>query len=312
MEKKDPAAVVLVVDDDPLVRKTLSVLAATFGLHCLVAADGVEALAVLQSTRVDLVLSDIVMPEMDGMDLLAHIREKHPGTDVIIATGYHARGNYAEVIKAGAIDFIKKPIDPAELEAKFARALRERAMVLRLEKLSREDTLTGLLNRRAFDDIFPAEVERASRQGYSLMLAMLDIDNFKEYNDTKGHQGGDRVLIYLATILRQCTRGSADKCFRFGGDEFALILPQTNADQGTEIVQRILLSFAEQQFGNTTLSIGLVSCHRNREVASEEDGVVMVRRADEAMYEAKKKGKNCLVINLAPDEEGQGGAYLGG
>jgi two-component system, cell cycle response regulator len=298
MDNKDTAAVVLVVDDDPLVRKGLSVLVGTFGYHCLLAGDGLEALAVLQSTAVDLVLSDIVMPGMDGLALLARIRAQHSQTDVIIATGFDVRGSYAEVIKAGAIDFIKKPIDPPELEAKLARALRERALVRRLEQLSKEDTLTGLLNRRAFDEFFPAEVERAHRQGYALMLAMLDVDNFKDYNDTFGHQGGDMVLVELAKILKQYTRGSADKCFRFGGDEFALILPQTTPEQGNEIVQRILLSFGEKNFAPTSLSIGLVSCYRNPGLPSQEDEAAMVQRADRAMYEAKERGKNCVVARI--------------
>ena len=102
------SAIVLVVDDDELVRKTLSVLVSSLGYHCHVASDGLEAVEVLKSTRCDLVLSDIIMPNMDGIELLKYIIRFHPDTDVIIATGYSERASYAEVIKAGAIDFIKK------------------------------------------------------------------------------------------------------------------------------------------------------------------------------------------------------------
>ena len=298
MAEKNKSVVVLIVDDDELVRMTLSVLVGSLGYHCLVAGDGVEAIAVLKSTAVDLVFSDIVMPGMDGLQLLDHVIENYKETDVIISTGYHEKASYSEVIKAGAIDFIKKPIDQAELEAKLARAIRERTMMRELERLSKQDVLTSVLNRRAFDQRFSPEVERAHRQNYPLMLAVIDIDNFKEYNDQHGHLAGDKVLIDLAEILKECTRESVDMCFRLGGDEFAVLLPQATANQGTEIVQRILLSFVEQNFGSTTLSIGLVSCRRNEGLPKESDEIAIKEMADKAMYDAKNKGKNCVVTRM--------------
>ena len=298
MEDAKETAVILIVDDDELVRMTISVLVGSLGYHCLVAGDGIEALAVLQSTPVDLVLSDIVMPGMDGLELLVEIKDKYIDTDVIISTGFHEKASYAEVIKAGAIDFIKKPIDQSELEAKLARAIRERRMMKELEVLSRQDGLTSILNRRAFDESFSSEVERAFRQEYPLMLAIIDVDNFKEYNDQNGHLKGDEVLISLAKILKECTRESVDLCFRLGGDEFAVVLPQATATQGTEIVQRILLSFLERNYGTTTLSIGLVACTRDKDVAREEDETAIKNRADMAMYEAKESGKNCVITKV--------------
>jgi two-component system, cell cycle response regulator len=298
MEEKKNSSVILVVDDDDLVRMTMSVLVSSFGYHCLVAGDGVEAIAVLRSTPVDLVLTDIVMPGMGGLELLAYIHEHLKDTDVIISTGFHEKANYAAVIKAGAIDFIKKPIDQAELEAKLARAIRERNLIRQLQLLSKQDSLTGILNRRAFDEHFSYEVERAYRQNYPLMLAMIDVDNFKEYNDKLGHQEGDKALMSLAEIMKVCTRESVDMCFRVGGDEFAVLLPQATASQGTEIVQRILLTFIEKNFGGTTLSIGLVSCKRDKLLLKEEDERAMKERADQAMYDAKKSGKNCVITRV--------------
>lgn len=298
MEDGKETVVILIVDDDELVRMTISVLVGSLGYHCLVAGDGVEALAVLQSTPVDLVLSDIVMPGMDGLDLLAEIKDKYTDTDVIISTGFHEKASYAEVIKAGAIDFIKKPIDQSELEAKLARAVRERKMMRELATLSRQDGLTSILNRRSFDESFSSEVERAFRQEYPLMLAIIDVDNFKEYNDQNGHLKGDEVLISLAQILKECTRESVDLCFRLGGDEFAVLLPQATATQGTEIVQRILLSFLERNYGTTTLSIGLVSCVRDKDIPREEDEIAIKTRGDMAMYEAKEAGKNCVITKV--------------
>lgn len=296
MEGTKESPVILIVDDDEMVRLTHSALVSSLGYQVLLASDGVEALALLDSIPVDLVLSDIVMPGMDGLELLASVRGKYPETDVILSTGYHEKASYAEVIKSGAIDFIKKPIDLAELEAKLARAMREREMMRELERLSMQDSLTSTLNRRAFDERFCYEVERAKRQSYPLMLAMIDIDNFKEYNDKNGHQEGDKVLIGLAEILKECTRDSVDMCFRLGGDEFAVLLPQATANQGTEIVQRILLSFVELNYGSTSLSIGLVSCEQDSKLTKEENETAAIQaRADKAMYDAKRRGKNCVV-----------------
>ena len=298
MKHKKESVVVLVVDDDELVRMTLSVLVDSLGYHCLVAGDGIEAIAVLKSTAVDLVLSDIFMPGMDGLELLVVIGEKFKNTGVIISTGFHEKASYADVIKAGAMDFIKKPIDPAELEAKLARAVRERKMIRELERLSMSDPLTAILNRRAFDERFSTEVERAFRQNYPLMLAFIDIDNFKEYNDRYGHHEGDKVLVSLAEIMRVCTRESVDLCFRIGGDEFAVLLPQATPSQGTEIVQRILLSYIEKGFDSTSLSIGLIACKRDRDIPRLENEMALKERADKVMYEAKKSGKNCVVTRF--------------
>jgi diguanylate cyclase (GGDEF)-like protein len=171
-------------------------------------------------------------------------------------------------------------------------------MMRELERLSMQDGLTKILNRRAFDGRFPDEVERAHRQNYPLMYAVIDIDNFKEYNDEHGHHEGDKILINLAEILKDCTRDSVDLCFRLGGDEFAVLLPQATATQGTEIVQRILLNFVEKNFGTTTLSIGLVSCKRNESIPREQDEIAIIERADQAMYDAKKNGKNCVVTRV--------------
>ncbi len=289
------AIVVLVVDDDDLVRSTMSVLVSSLGYMCLVAEDGIEATEILASTNCDLVITDIMMPKMDGLELLEYVKTHHRDVDVIVSTGHSERATYADVIRAGALDYIKKPIDQGELEAKMARAVRERYYVKKLEELTITDSLTLLLNRRAFDDIFRREMERANRQGRDMFLAILDIDNFKQYNDQYGHLEGDKVLIALGRVMQECTRNNVDFNFRLGGDEFAILLLETNADQATEIVQRILTRFVDLRFGQTTLSIGVVSCKRNMEEDLKEDEISIKRRADRAMYEAKEGGKNTVI-----------------
>lgn len=289
---------ILVVDDNDLVLKTLNLLVPSFGYKCRVASNGLEAVELLKTDSFDLVLTDMKMPGMDGIVLLHHITQLYPDTGVIIAADYSECASYAEVIKAGAIDYITKPIDQGELEAKLMRALREKAILRKLEQLSMHDSLTSLFNRRAFEIYLHREIDRADRQRYSIFLAMLDIDNFKEYNDSYGHQKGDNVLTTLAEILLECSRNSVDTCFRVGGDEFAVILPQTNADQATEIIQRILLNYVEQGFGTTSLSIGIVSCKCDPLLTIEEDGKLIKNHVDQALYDAKKSGKNCVVCRI--------------
>ncbi len=298
MENNNKNTVILFVDDEESVRVALGAMAESLDYQYLIASNSFEAIKVLKSTPVDLVLSDVVMPGMDGLELLEYIKKHHKDTDVIISTGFSEKASYAEVIKAGAIDFIKKPVDRAELEAKLARAVRERKLVRELERLSMHDALTSLLNRRSFDERFPYESERAFRQNYSLIMGFIDVDNFKDYNDQYGHQAGDEVLIGLGKIMAECTRGNVDMCFRLGGDEFAVLLPQASSDQGMEIAQRIRLSFGGKSFGETTLSIGLVACKRNKKLSREEDERLMKERADQAMYDAKHRGKNCIVTRI--------------
>ena len=210
MENNKKDTLILFVDDDESIRMALSAMAESLNYNYLIAGDSFEAIEVLKTTSVDLVLSDVVMPGMDGLELLDYIKKHHKNTDVIISTGFSEKATYAEVINAGAIDFIKKPVDRAELEAKLARAVRERKLVRELERLSMHDSLTSLLNRRSFDERFPYEVERASRQNYSVILAVIDVDNFKDYNDKFGHPAGDEVLIGLGKIMAECTREKVD------------------------------------------------------------------------------------------------------
>ncbi len=298
MQLADETGVILIVDDDRPVREALSVVVSSLGYHSLIAADGLEATEILKNNRCDIVLCDLVMPGMDGMALLKHILKHHFNTDVIVATGHSKKIRYADVIRAGATDFIKKPIDQAELEAKLARAIRERRLIRKLEALSMSDGLTSLLNRRAYNLRFPHEVERAHRQNYSLFLALLDIDNFKAYNDTYGHNEGDKVLINLGSSMNECTRNSVDLCFRLGGDEFAVLLPQTTENQAKEIIERVMYNFSESNANQTTLSIGIVACTRDDKMNLDGDIRRMQVEADQAMYDAKSAGKNRIVCRV--------------
>lgn len=296
MDKEDGVKI-LVVDDDALVLEALSLLIDSFGYECFSAENGRQALELLEEKAVDIVVTDVVMPEMGGMELLKHIKERYTNTDVIVATGFTEESSYSDVIRAGAIDFIKKPFERDELEAKLSRVVRERAMVRKLEKLSLCDSLTGLYNRRCFDLKLAEEVQRGHRQEYEVFLALIDVDNFKGYNDSFGHPAGDKVLNAVGVILNDCTRHNVDFTFRYGGDEFAAILTQTSVEQANKIMERVLEKFKLANFNGTSLSVGLVLCHRDEELDWSVNAAQMIDRADKALYKAKTSGKNKVVLD---------------
>jgi diguanylate cyclase (GGDEF)-like protein len=297
VDSEQPNMNILLVEDDQFVRETLRLLILSFGYSCKTAINGADAVKKLTQNFYDVVVTDVSMPEMDGLELLAHIKIHHENTDVIIITGYADKANYAEVIKAGAVDFLKKPFDKDELHAKLNRVQRERRMVRDLEELSLRDELTGLYNRRHFTIKLQEELERAQRHGNDVYLAILDVDNFKEYNDSYGHPAGDKVLCAVGSILNDCTRRSVDFTFRYGGDEFAAILTDTNEEQAVKVVSRVLDCFSQRKYGDTSLSVGLVHCLYSQNKSVADNAEKMVHRADKALYLAKNAGKNQIVTN---------------
>lgn len=293
---------ILIVDDDPLILETICYFVTSFGYDCDTAGSGQEALDILTREKFQIIISDIVMPGMNGMQLLKKVKKLHPKIGVIIVTGYAENYSYSDVIRAGAIDFISKPFQKDELEAKLDRVVREQNMIQELERLSNCDPLTGLYNRRYFDLKLAEEVQRASRQDYHVVLGMLDVDCFKSFNDTYGHQTGDKLLKALGRILRTCTRENVDFLFRYGGDEFAFILTQTTIEQAAKVAERILTIYREQDFsiGNTGVSIGLVQCGLDDNKSWQENASILIENADKALYKAKKNGRNRICIWKEP------------
>lgn len=287
---------ILVVDDDYEIRELLEACVKSFGFDCVKASDGKEAMEILASQSFAIVITDMIMPEVGGMELLAHIKTHYPETGVIVVTGYGGTFSYVDVIQAGASDFIVKPFNFDELEAKIQRILREQEMLSGLEFLSNCDALTGLFNRRYMDKKVKEEVHRADRQGYSVFLVLLDVDYFKSYNDEFGHLEGDKLLIKIASILKSCTRADVDLVFRHGGDEFAITTPHIGAEQVELIGKRIIALFQEQSLGDTGLSLGVAEFIRG-DGRFEEDIFSLFRRADQALYAAKKQGRNQLVFS---------------
>ncbi len=290
----------LVVDDEIFIVELLKDYLETLGYPCQTAYNGREALEkVQQEGPFTIVITDICMPELDGLHLIRALKEKYPDTDIIAMTGYTRSYRYTDVIKAGANDFINKPFDLDELQAKINRILRERRLRERLRALTTYDPLTEIFNRRYFEEKIKEECHRAWRQDYSLHLAMIDVDHFKEYNDLYGHQAGDRLLQRLAEILVSSTRRYVDLPFRYGGDEFALLIPHCATQAAQKAANRICQRFAEEDFSPASLSIGLAQFIRHEpENPLRLDVDDLIRRADEALYEAKRQGGNRVVVDF--------------
>lgn len=292
---------VLVVDNDELVRITISVLVDSFSYRCLVAGDAPEALAILATANVDIVIANLHLPKIDGLELLAAICEQHRQVGVIIAVDIDDQINYVDLIRRGAIDLVRKPIDPEELEAKLLRASRERELLRKIEALSnKQDELTGLSNQYGFEGELAKEMVRAFRQRHTTFSALIAIEEFPCYVERRGHAAGNRVLLTMAAILHKCTREMVDTLARLKEDEFAIILPQTTPDQGAEIIQRIMLSFVENGLIGLGLylSIGIVSCPRHEANTLSEDILHVAAEMRRALTDARNDGKNCVIFCL--------------
>jgi diguanylate cyclase (GGDEF)-like protein len=291
---------ILLVDDDPDVLDILGDFIAVFGFEYETATDGLDAVERLKHGTFNIVLTDMMMPNMDGMELLNHIHNNYPETKVMVVTGYDRTFTYTDVINAGASDFISKPFNPDELEAKINRIIREIELMRQLEHLSISDGLTGLYNRRHFDNKIIEEARRAHRQNHDLYLALLDVDNLKELNDKYGHPAGDKLLATVGSILKSCIREDVDWPFRYGGDEFCVILSQVSQKQACMTADRMIQKFNDKKLPLTGLSIGLAKFVRNEDTKLPEDIAALVRRADRALYKAKNTGRNRVVTDLKP------------
>lgn len=282
---------VLCVDDDPVILKLLHEIIISLGHISITAVDGKDAKQKMADTLFDLVITDLRMPRLDGIELIKIIKTDFQAVDVIAMTAYDMTYKYTEIIEVGATDFISKPFDLDELEAKINRIIRERNLRAQLRRLSARDGLTGLYNRRYFDQNLRHEAVRAFRQEYSLYLLFIDLDDLKIYNDKYGHQQGDKLIKKLAKIILANIRKDVDSAYRYGGDEFAIVLPHVNQDQALVVAKRLINSFNENHTSNTGLSIGLAKLGGCCETLNE-NLETLIRRADQAVYRAKTNGGN--------------------
>jgi len=292
-----PLQTILVVDDEPGVCEIISEALSSQGHKVESAGDGVEAVEKIKRSKFTIVVTDMEMPRMDGMQLIEYIAHNHADIDIIAVTQHGMKYRYTEVVEAGASDFIAKPFTVNELEAKINRLIRERSLREQLAKLAVRDPLTALLNRRSFEENVRKEAIRTTRYQHALFLFFMDVDKFKKYNDLYGHQAGDALLVETANILTNSIRENIDSVYRYGGDEFIMLLLHLPASQALSVAKRIRRKFDLLKLEPTSISIGIARFIA-RFGTVEQDVQDMIQRADSALYIAKKGlGKNGVVVD---------------
>ncbi len=263
----------LIVDDEMVVGRGLRDLLLNLGFNADFIGNGKHALEQLRDEKYTFLITDIGMPELDGIELIKTVRRQAPHINIIAMTD-DKDCPFIDVIDAGADDFISKPFEIGEMEAKIKRILIERKTRDELARLSITDNLTGLFNQRHFYNRLKEEIGRTKRLKHPLSLILLDLDNFKEFNDRHGHLTGDRMLERCGKIIRSHVRANVDIAFRYGGDEFAVILIEAGHRIARNIAARLKRGF-EEHGGGVTASMGLATYSREM---SEKDFVELADR----------------------------------
>jgi len=294
-----PKGKVLIVDDAPDTLDIIQKLLSFEGYEVILASTGEEGVKKVKEEKPDVVLMDISLPGIDGTEALKRIRTINPIQSVIMLTAFATVENAIQALKDGASDFVKKPFENEHLIHIVNQALEKSRTLTEKENLEEEvrrlsitDDLTGLYNHRHFFKTLESELTRMKRQKTSLSLLMLDVDNFKRYNDSHGHVEGDRVLKKIGEIIKHSIRHNVDSGYRYGGDEFASLLIGASLEQALTIAERIRLTIEEAGFEDITVSVGL---------AEFQDGFDLerfVKSADDAMYVAKHSGGNRVYTNV--------------
>ncbi len=293
----DETQLVYIIDDDDFILNYLSDLLIEKSIHFKIFNDGYEMLEVMKEAPCTIAVTDLMMPKIDGMRLISEIKERWPETDIIVMTGYYKNISYTDVIHLGASDFIQKPFQLDEFEAKIMRIIRERTYKNLLKCLIIFDPLTGLYNRRCFDEQIVKEATRSFRMNQDLHLMSIDMDKLKELNDTKGHAAGDEAIKLVGNVIKNSTRQHVDSAYRIGGDEFIVILPISDTKLTLMIAERIRSNYFSQTNGETTLSIGVTKFIKTSDINTKVINE-MVKKADTAMYAAKKHGGNTVVVDV--------------
>ncbi|RLB16193.1 MAG: diguanylate cyclase response regulator [Deltaproteobacteria bacterium] len=272
----------LVVDDEEPVRENTVESLQLLDLEATGAEGGEAALAMLEEAgSFTFLITDMIMPGMDGLALIERTRKLYPDMCIIAMTGKAKSYKYTDVINCGATDFINKPFSTDELEAKIRRAIIERNTRTELNRLSITDSLTGLFNQRHFYARLREEIARAKRQKHELSLILLDLDDFKGYNDAHGHLAGDELLSKTGGIIHSSIREDVDSGYRYGGDEFAIILIDTNNSAAEVIGKRIDAVLRER--------LGISASMGFSQYAGDMSAETFVNMADKALYRSKEQ-----------------------
>lgn len=296
---------ILLVEDSATLRFAMRNYIIDAGHEPLLARSGEEALQLLENTPVDMIIMDVEMPGLNGFETTRLIREWLAGhwIPIIFVTGLNEDENYREGIEAGGDDYLIKPVSFMIIKAKI-RAM-ERIAEMRdqlhqlnaeLEALSQLDSLTQIYNRRTFNDLAQQQWALAKRHQQPISALMIDVDHFKLFNDHYGHPAGDTCLKKVTQAIKSCLHRSADILGRYGGEEFVVLLPETDAKGAMQVAHAISEALQHMQVRHdvspttnyVTASIGGATCLRTTGHDLEE----LIKNADRALYKAKRAGRN--------------------
>ena len=317
---------ILVADDEIAIRELVGEILEGEGHEVTLAEDGEDALEKFKRTWHEIVFSDIRMPKMNGIKLLEAIKEINANTQFVVMTSHASIDNSIDALKKGAFDYILKPFENLDIVSDAAnRAIANLSGIRRqqyllntlarqnqeLDSLNKEfremairDGLTGLFNHRYAKERLVEEFDRSLRFGRELTVLFMDLDHFKFFNDTHGHQAGDEILQILAGLMMKNVRES-DTLARWGGEEFIVIAPETSEEDGGVLAEKIRKAVAEHAFphadkqplGMVSLSIGMSSRSEQTENAEK-----LLRFADDAVYAAKDSGRNRTIYCSGPQK----------
>ncbi|MCL2219155.1 MAG: diguanylate cyclase [Chitinispirillia bacterium] len=291
---------ILVVDDETSNIDVLShVLKEKYKLF--VAKNGEGAIKIARDNQPDLILLDVIMPGMDGFEVLTQLRKSDvtASIPVIFITGQDSKENEIKGLNLGAVDYITKPFHNIIVDARVRTHMKIVEQMRIIERMSIMDELTDLPNRRYFNDQLVREWGRAIRETSSITLLIIDVDKFKVYNDTYGHPQGDALLQAISGVFKNALKRPADFVARWGGEEFIMLMPHTDLDGALEVAERVrsgvenlVIPCTDGTLTGTTVSIG-INCERpiiSLPVAG------FVSRADKALYAAKDAGRNRVCV----------------
>ena len=311
---------ILVVDDEEALRNIISQVLSDDGYEVTTASSGEAALELFQNGPFPIVMTDVFMEKMTGIDLLHEIKALNPNTQVVIMTSNASLESATAALRSGAYDYLTKPFEDLDAISSVIRRAAEKVelilqnetMVDDLEKNAQEleqlnkqlkylatrDALTGLYNRRYFLEALQLEFSRSKRHGRVFSLLFMDLDHFKQYNDKFGHPAGDALLKGLAEVITRASRNTSIVA-RYGGEEFIILAPEAPKDGAKIFAERLRKGVEEHPFegrqsqpgGRVTLSIGVSTYPEDG-----SDCEMLILHADEAMYLAKKNGRNRVVL----------------
>lgn len=260
------------------------------------ATSGKDALEILDEEQIDLILLDIMMPDMNGYEV-CEILKANPKTKdipIIFITAKTDENSIEKAYDVGGIDYVTKPFKPKELLARVKTQLHVQNLQNELRVLASTDPMTKLYNRRYFTKVSAHALDLAKKDNQNLSIIILDIDKFKNINDTYGHQVGDNVIILLAQKLMEYQRKSDIVC-RYGGEEFVILLPNTSQDEAKVVAEKIradIASFTIKLLNTKSLKITISSGVSQIDIENEVNIELALKRADDALYKAKVGGRN--------------------